>query len=517
MDLGAEQLRQDLAVVVQALREVHPDAVDAVGHERFEAMVVEAEEALEDGGDAGRLWVVAAPLVAAVGDGHTLLLPPPAPPGRATPWRIEARDGQLWVEGWGSSSGPSLPFGGARLLSVDEVPAGDLLGALLERVPGETEGFRRVVAGLVLPWALAPTIDELRGEAVTGPYHVVLALEGGRRKLGVVSELAAPRASASLNAVWTSPEEAPWAVCGGDGAVVGRVVPGGVADQAGLRPGDRVISMDGEHVDAEGLTERVRGARIGALAHLEIERCGTPAEVLVTLGPALADPRDHVISFTEEAAVLRVDSWHDRGSFRRDLRDLTAVARRGGIGHLVVDLRGNPGGEIGAVEQLAASLCREPVAGYVTGWRRSEAAEQRERASIGMWMPLARASSPELRSFLRAPLGAVATIEGDPYEPRGEGSPFQQVSVLVDAATYSSSILAADVLRRCANAQLVGEEPGSPTHFHTHNLPVVLPATGMTLLVATGWLHTTPEAVALAPDVPVPASRAMSAALGRRP
>ena len=93
MDLGPEQLRSDLDALVQALVEIHPDAIDLVGRERFDALVADAEGSLASGGDAGRLWVVAAPLVAAVGDGHTLLLPPRPAAGRATPWQLVERDG----------------------------------------------------------------------------------------------------------------------------------------------------------------------------------------------------------------------------------------------------------------------------------------------------------------------------------------------------------------------------------------------------------------------------------------
>ncbi|MCA9489611.1 MAG: PDZ domain-containing protein, partial [Myxococcales bacterium] len=423
----------------------------------------------------------------------------------------------VWVEGWGTSSGPSIPEGGARLVSIDGVPAGAAYETLLASVPGETVSFRRVVADRLLPWALAPVIAEARGGEALGPYHVELELGDGRRKTGVVAEPARLVPRASLNATWSRPQDAPWAMPDIDGAMVVRVVRGGVADRAGLRPGDLVTSVDGHPTDAERLGTRLREASVGDEVRLGVWCCGAATEHVVTLGPPLTDPADHAISFTEHAAVLRIDAWHDRPSFRRDVRGMTEVARRVGIDHLVVDLRDDPGGEIGAVEVLASSVCQGSVEGYVSGWRHSAPADRREREAVGPLMFLARATSPELRSFLRTPVGDVATLEGSPYTPRGQETPFERVSVLVDAGTYSSSILAADVLRRCAGAELVGEEPGSSTHFHSHALPVVLPQTGLTLLVATGWLRSTPEPVTLTPDLAVPSADALRAALGRDP
>lgn len=55
---------------------------------------------------------------------------------------------------------------------------------------------------------------------------------------------------------------------------VGTVLPGGPADQAGVRPGDRIVAVDGEEVDTFLELSHAIGARPGALTQLTVERDG---------------------------------------------------------------------------------------------------------------------------------------------------------------------------------------------------------------------------------------------------
>jgi S1-C subfamily serine protease len=73
----------------------------------------------------------------------------------------------------------------------------------------------------------------------------------------------------------------------GPGAVVGRVVPGGPADQAGLEAGDRIVAIDGEPVRSFSSLQGEIGTRSpGDTVTLEIERDGSTLTVEVTLGTA---------------------------------------------------------------------------------------------------------------------------------------------------------------------------------------------------------------------------------------
>ena len=77
------------------------------------------------------------------------------------------------------------------------------------------------------------------------------------------------------------------------GAIIGRVVPGGPADRAGLRgttrgrsgqPGDVIIAVDGEPVQTDEDLFRLLGRhKVGQQARLELLRDGRSQEVIVTL------------------------------------------------------------------------------------------------------------------------------------------------------------------------------------------------------------------------------------------
>lgn len=66
------------------------------------------------------------------------------------------------------------------------------------------------------------------------------------------------------------------------GAVIATLVPGGPAADAGLRPGDVVVQVDGEAVtEAADVIRRVSGSEEGARLTLRVLRQGRPLEIIV--------------------------------------------------------------------------------------------------------------------------------------------------------------------------------------------------------------------------------------------
>jgi putative serine protease PepD len=78
---------------------------------------------------------------------------------------------------------------------------------------------------------------------------------------------------------------------GASGVEVVAVAPGGPAARAGLRAGDRVVSVDGDAVSEPGdVTDALDGLEPGDSVELEIERGGEREELDVTLGTRPNNP-----------------------------------------------------------------------------------------------------------------------------------------------------------------------------------------------------------------------------------
>jgi regulator of sigma E protease len=67
-------------------------------------------------------------------------------------------------------------------------------------------------------------------------------------------------------------------------ATVGEIQPGSVASGAGLRPGDRIVSIAGQDVDTFEDLRRIVSIRPGERVVISLERDGRNAEIPVTLG-----------------------------------------------------------------------------------------------------------------------------------------------------------------------------------------------------------------------------------------
>jgi carboxyl-terminal processing protease len=132
-----------------------------------------------------------------------------------------------------------------------------------------------------------------------------------------------------------------------DGVYVQSIVPGTPADKAGLRYGDRILSVDGkdakEWTSAE-VSKNVRGAR-GTSVHVQVERVASqgPIDFDITRGGVpLPSIRNY---FMLQNGVGYVGLT---GGFQQttgdELNDSIAELKKRGMKSLILDLRGNPGG-----------------------------------------------------------------------------------------------------------------------------------------------------------------------------
>ena len=210
-------------------------------------------------------------------------------------------------------------------------------------------------------------------------------------------------------------------------------LPNSPADRAGLRPGDRVVAVDGKavaEVPMDGRThvlhQWIRGPEDSAVV-LGIERDGAPLEIEVTRD-AVQSRSIHWAQLLPDTAglgYLQLKEFQDRTT--EELGDaidaLSAAAGQtgaDGLRGLVIDLRGNGGGQL----TEAVGVCRLLLKEGVIVTTRGRDGEESSR------------------------------YEAEPAECRYPDLP---LVVLVDANSASASEVVAGCLKDNGRARLVGQ------------------------------------------------------------
>ncbi|PYZ92967.1 peptidase S41 [Salipaludibacillus keqinensis] len=128
------------------------------------------------------------------------------------------------------------------------------------------------------------------------------------------------------------------------------------AEEAGLRPNDQIIEIDGEDIEGLSLNEavlQIRGEK-GTTVTLTIERPGVndPIEIDVVRDeiPLITVYSDIVEEDGKSIGVIELRSFSENTAelFEEELMKLESE----GIDGLVIDVRGNPGGFLQSVEDI---------------------------------------------------------------------------------------------------------------------------------------------------------------------
>lgn len=133
-------------------------------------------------------------------------------------------------------------------------------------------------------------------------------------------------------------------------------IRGAPAEKAGLRTNDQIISVDGEDLEGLDLQQavmKIRGPK-GSEAVLEIKRPGLKETLIITV------IRDEIPLETVHAEMLHINgkkvgkielisfAQKTAEEFAAELKRLEAEGMQG----LIIDVRGNPGGYLDAVEEI---------------------------------------------------------------------------------------------------------------------------------------------------------------------
>ncbi|TKC17067.1 S41 family peptidase [Robertmurraya kyonggiensis] len=195
------------------------------------------------------------------------------------------------------------------------------------------------------------------------------------------------------------------------------------AEKAGLKPNDRILSVDGESVvglDLYEATLKIRGEK-GSKVKLEIERQGLKEPLMVEV------KRDEIPQITvyseikkqngKDVGYMEITSFSEETAkeFTKQLTDL----EKKGIEGLVIDVRGNPGGFLTSVEDILKEFV------------------SKEKPFV----QIEKRNGEKLRYF--------SSLEKDKPYP---------VAVLIDKGSASASEILAGALKEAEGYTLIGEK-----------------------------------------------------------
>jgi len=206
-----------------------------------------------------------------------------------------------------------------------------------------------------------------------------------------------------------------------DTIAVVTVVPGGPSDEAGVRPGDRIIAVNDQSAVGwthETVQSQLKGSE-GSRVQVTLHRPGTSdlLQTRITRDDVPIETVDVAYMMDETTGYVRVNRFA-RTTYR-EVRDALVELKRRGMERLLLDLRGNAGGYMSMAEKVADEFLAE-----------------------GQVIVSARSRHDEYNETRRATEGGV--FEQGP------------LTVLVDGQTASASEIVAGALQDHDRALIVG-------------------------------------------------------------
>ena len=207
--------------------------------------------------------------------------------------------------------------------------------------------------------------------------------------------------------------------------VIRFALPDSPADRAGLGVGDRIVSIDGEIVDdlpEGGLRKRLRRTS-GELIELELERRdGSTAQTSLRPEAVINPTVRHARMLDDELGYLSIVSFSHRTPEEFDR--WTGWLREQGMGGLVLDLRGNPGGILDAAVAVADRFIAEGVLVSTRSRTETRSTHARRENTRLLGLPLVVLVNKDSASASEVLCGAlqdhrVAVVTGEPTYGKG--------------------------------------------------------------------------------------------------
>ena len=200
----------------------------------------------------------------------------------------------------------------------------------------------------------------------------------------------------------------------------------------------------------------------------------------------------------DSTAKLRITKFHGfkRKAYRQFMKSAFREIGEKGIRFLVIDIRGNGGGNSNYLRELAAYVAKGKISFEGKAMRRTTTESKKHFRSIFFkWYtyplyPLVYII-PSARELFVKKDGSLTITEEKTEKLKRVKYPFNgNVFLLVDRGTYSTSSMLTSCFQCHGIAKIVGIGPGEPTIGDGDGVDVVLPHTGCHFSVGTGlWFN----------------------------
>ncbi|HEX5506098.1 MAG TPA: S41 family peptidase [Thermomicrobiales bacterium] len=234
---------------------------------------------------------------------------------------------------------------------------------------------------------------------------------------------------------------------------------GAPADQAGLRPKDVILRVDGREVTGlpQGDVVKLVRGKAGTVVHLTVQRPGTPG----TLDFAITRAAINIPSVTlrmldGQIAYIDVTVFGDKTTAQLDgaLQDARAAGAKG----IILDLRNNGGGWVVAAQEMVGRFVA-PSRGPALYEDRAHGAQAKLLLQTPTPAPTPGPGTPPAATPSAAPPTIDASgAEGEPIIASKDGLTVYDLPlvVLVNGGTASASEIVAGALQDYGRATLIG-------------------------------------------------------------